>query len=412
MPERSSPKLPRVRLTGRTVPVLTLREGASDTIVFDQDIPGFGFRMRESGVRGFLFQYKAAGRTRRMSLGAFPAVTPEAARKVASELHARVRLGGDPAAERDETRARSGETFGALATTYLPMKAKQVRPRTFYEIERALLVLAKPLHSLNIAQVDRRAIAARLTAVTKNSGAVTANRMRAVLSAFFAWGIGQGFIESNPVTGTGKNPEQPRERVLSIDELAAVWRACDRDSGDIGPILRLLMLTAARGREIAELRWSEVADDFIIIPGERTKTARPLVIPVTAPMQQILNAQTTRDTRVFVFGRRGGAAFTGWGPGRARINARIAVTSAALAHWTPHDIRRSVATGLADLGQPPHIIELILNHAGHRSGVAGIYNRSQYQREKLAALTLWGDHLLAAVEGRPAVVVPFTGAVS
>jgi integrase len=83
-----------------------------------------------------------------------------------------------------------------------------------------------------------------------------------------------------------------------------------------------------------------------------------------------------------------------------------------LAHWTPHDIRRSVATGLAELGQPPHIVELILNHAGHRSGVSGIYNRSTYQREKLAALSLWGDHLLSAVEGKPATVVPFTGAVS
>jgi integrase len=409
MAENSSQRLP-IRLTEKTVSGLTLRPGVSDTIIFDEDIGGFGHRIRASGARSWVFQYKTGGRSKRMALGTFPAVSATAARKAAAALYARVKLGGDPAQERDGTRARSGETVGALLRQYLPAKAKGVRPKTMQDIEHALLDLAKPLHGLNVAQVDRRAVAARLTAVTAGAGPVAANRFRTSLSTFFTWAIAQGLIEHNPVTGTAKNPERSRDRVLSDSELVTIWRACESERSDLGPILRLLMLTGARATEIASLQWSEVTDSHIVIPGTRVKNGRPLVIPLTGLVRSILDARP-RATDDYVFGRRAGRPFSGWGLALAKLNARIAETAGApLAHWTPHDIRRSVATGLAELGQPPHIVELILNHAGHRSGVAGIYNRSQYQREKLAALTMWGDHLLGAVEGKPATVVPFPGA--
>ena len=78
-----------------------------------------------------------------------------------------------------------------------------------------------------------------------------------------------------------------------------------------------------------------------------------------------------------------------------------------LEHWTIHDLRRTVATGMAELGVQPHIIEALLNHvSGHKGGVAGIYNRATYDKEKREALNLWGEHVLSVIEGRGAKVLP------
>ena len=77
-----------------------------------------------------------------------------------------------------------------------------------------------------------------------------------------------------------------------------------------------------------------------------------------------------------------------------------------MAHWVIHDLRRTVVTRMAELGVQPHIIEAVINHAsGHKGGVAGVYNRATYDREKRAALNLWAEHVLAVVEGRTATVV-------
>jgi integrase len=107
-----------------------------------------------------------------------------------------------------------------------------------------------------------------------------------------------------------------------------------------------------------------------------------------------------------VFGRDD-TGFQGWSKSKERIDARIAKAGTPLPGWTPHDLRRTAATRMADLGVGPHIIEAVLNHiSGHKAGVAGIYNRASYDREKREALNLWAEHVLSIVEGRASVVIP------
>jgi integrase len=107
----------------------------------------------------------------------------------------------------------------------------------------------------------------------------------------------------------------------------------------------------------------------------------------------------------YVFGRDD-TGFQGWSKAKEKIDDRTAKKK-AIDHWTPHDLRRTVATRMADLGVQPHIVEAVLNHvSGHKSGVAGIYNRATYAKEKREALSLWGEHVMALVEGRDATVVP------
>jgi integrase len=264
--------------------------------------------------------------------------------------------------------------------------------------------LAKPLHRLQFAAIDRRTVAALIADVKEASGAVTANRTASTLSYLYAWAMGQGFAEANPLIAIPKFSEQARERVLDTNELALIWNATEDDH--YGSIVRLLTLTGQRADEIASLRWSEIGENAITLPSGRTKNKRQHSTPLSGPALNILRAQPWRASDdgtlrelVFGVGQRG---FSGWSRCKERLDERIAQgDEKPLPVWRLHDIRRSVATGMADLGVQPHIIEAVLNHvSGPKAGVAGIYNRSTYEPEKRRALELWANHLMAVVEGR------------
>jgi integrase len=376
----------------------------TDTIVFDGAIPGFGLRTRAGGSQTWVFQYKLGAKQRRMVIGKASALTPAKARKIAGDLYAAVRLGRDPASERETAKVQAAETFKAVAEQFLERQKERLRPTYHSDVERHLLVYAKTLHGISLAKVTKRDIATCLTSVEKNSGAASHNRVRASLSTLFAWAMSRGLAEINPVIGTERIKEHSRERVLDPAELRAIWNACLED--DYGAIIKLLALTGQRAGEIAELRWSEVRDEQIVLPGERTKNHRLHIVPLSAAAQAILDALPRRIGRDLVFGSRNGA-FAGWSSAKYRFDARIAEAGKPLAHWTPHDLRRTAATGMADLGVQPHVIEAVLNHvSGHKGGVAGIYNRATYDKEKREALSLWAEHLMAIVEGRAATVVP------
>src|SRR5262249_50419287 len=147
-----------------------------DRVFFDDDLPGFGLRARASGVHSWMIQYAIAGRTRRVVLGLATALDPGKARATAQKLLAQVRLGRDPASEKELAKAAAGETFGALLPRFLKHQETRLRPRSYTETVRHLQVNAKPLHGLPIETVTRRAIAEQLAKVEENTGAVTRNR--------------------------------------------------------------------------------------------------------------------------------------------------------------------------------------------------------------------------------------------
>jgi integrase len=398
-----------MKLTAKNVRTLPLPSGKSEHVYWDDDVPGFGLRLRETGARRLIFQY---GRrpTRKMKLGAVSAVDFEKVRKTARLLYHRVQLGEDPAAAVAEARVKAAETLGATIKPYLARQKSRLKPRSLVEVERHLLVHLRPLHSLPLAKIERRTIANRLSSIEQASGNRTRNSVRATLHAMYSWAIQEGMAEFNPVAGTSRAPEKSRDRVLSATEINVIWNALPDDH--FGSIMKLLALTGARANEIAALRWDEVHNNMIVLPAERTKNSRSHVIPLSEPARAIINAQPRRTnadgkTRELVFGF-GEGAFAGWGKCRERLNERIInATGKALPHWTPHDLRRTAATMMAECGVQPHVIEAVLNHvSGHRAGVAGIYNRASYEREKAVALGLLAEHLTAIVKGRKSKVTP------
>jgi len=211
------------------------------------------------------------------------------------------------------------------------------------------------------------------------------------------------------VIGTNKAAElKTRERVLADAELAAIWKALP--ANQYGAIVRLLILTGQRREEVGGLQRSEIdfSKALIMLPPERTKNGRPHELPLTAPAIEILEAQPRRGERELVFGE-GEGPFQGWSRAKGTLDRRIASQAdknGRVAPWRLHDIRRTVATRMADLGVQPHVVEVVLNHvSGHKAGVAGVYNRSLYGPEKRAALELWANHVLTIV-GEPSAAGP------
>jgi hypothetical protein len=219
--------------------------------LWDTHVTGFGARRQTNGLFYYV-RYRHNGTQIVRSIGRHGPLTPDTARARAKQLLGTVAGGIDPFAQ-----ALSGEGFPAAIDRYLERKRSSLKPNSFRETERYLRDHSLPLHSLRLAQIDRRKVAALLGEVETGSGAVTRNRARSALSAFFNWCITEGLVDTNPVTGTAKaNEGASRERVLTQDELRKLWRSLD--NGPFSEIVRLLLLTGQRRNEIGNLQWSEI----------------------------------------------------------------------------------------------------------------------------------------------------------
>ena len=395
----------KLRLTERSIANLTLADGESDRVFWDSGVAGFGIRLRAGGSRTWIYRYRIGDKQRSMLLGSAKSVPPNVARKNAALLEARVRMSEDPARDREKAKIEASSTVGALVEEYLEARKAKWRRKSYASVRRYLVEYAKPLHRLPIAEVSQRDAAVVLNNIAKGHGDVTANRARASLCAFFGWVIREGIRlpEGNVASYTEKRKETSRERVLTEVEVKRIWHAAGND--DFGTALRLLILTGQREMEIGALRWDEVHEDRILLPAHRVKNKRAHTVPLSDAAIAILN-QLRDSGRAHVFGDTE-AGYQGWPRAKRILDNHIAETGDPLPHWTIHDIRRSVATHMVELGVQPHIVEAVLNHvSGHRGAVAGIYNRATYDKEKRAALNLWAEHLLAVIEGRKAVVVP------
>jgi integrase len=383
-----------------------LPEGKTDHIFFDDLDRGFGLRVRYTGSKIWVYQYSRNNKTRRMTIGVFPTMSPAQARARVRELSAERRLGADPARDL-AAKQIDRETFKDVVALYLAAKREDIqkgdyRERTYAETERYLTKVARDLNNRPLVAITQPEIAGLLDGIKSNSAS---NRLRASLEALFNWAAARGKVTANPVSLTEKRSEQSRERVLANDELVAIWNALPE--GDFGSIVKLLMLTGQRRSEIGGLRWSEIdlRQGQINLPGERTKNGHPHFVPLSEPVRDILDKQPR--LRDHVFGRGDSAeGFAGWSAAKAALDERLP----DMPHWSLHDLRRTMATGMGELGVQPHIIEAAINHqSGHKAGVAGTYNRANYHAERKVALDKWATHIMGLVTKPKAKAGPKAG---
>jgi integrase len=398
-----------MELTKKTICALKLPEGKTDVEFWDEKLRGFGVRVRP-GSSTFFYWYRIGGIKRRMTLGPAAVETVDAVRESVGKLIARVKLGEDPALDKETRQQQAGVLVGSQIALFLERQMREWKPATYAEAQRYLTRTAAPLHKLPVTGVTQARVVELLDEIAENSGDVSANRARSALSHFFNWVQKRGIElpNGNPVQHAEKRSEKSRERVLTDDELRAIWNACGDD--DYGAIVKLLMLTGQRRDEIARLSYAELVDPpiksrgvgfQIELPGLRTKNGREHIVPLSDAAKAILD-RFPADGREYLFGRDETNGFArSYTRPKERLDAR-----AGFSNWRIHDLRRTCATGMANLGVAPHVVEAVLNHiSGSKGGVAGIYNKAQYLPERRAALTLWAAHLTAIVEGRLAKVV-------
>ena len=430
---RSSKGVGMAELTKSATEKLTVPDGKFDAYLWDPTLPSFGVRkIGSSGSISLVVKFTVGGKQRKQSLGRLiiaGTTTKEdvarmirTARNEAQNALATARLNDDFRAESrakaatdavqaklDATeRARLADQVGPRVETYLVERRRDLRPRSWIETARHLTKHLQALHSLPVTDLRRDIIAAEITRIAKDSGTVAADRVRASLLAFCGWMIERQIIEANPCTGIKRKANGGgRERVLSMEELAVLWRATGSNS-DYDRILRLLMLTGQRREEIGDLEWPEINFERreIQLPAARTKNNRAHVIPLSDQALQILQAVPMRHGRRHLFGT-GKGPFSGWSKSKERLDDRLAGRVAA---WTPHDLRRSFASHCTDFEFGSVLaIEAALNHlSGERAGIKGIYNRGKQERQKRELMERWGAHIAApvalTVEEAPAAV--------
>jgi hypothetical protein len=234
-----------------------LQAGPKPRTEWDSELRGFGVRIMPSGTKSFVVFYRHGGKQRLMKLGRAGSLTPDEARTAATKVLGAVAGGADPAAAK-AARAKL-DRFGDLVPVFLAEKAGGNRPRrqsTLSDYARYLEGYAKPLHSRPVAEISRAEVAAMIAKIQGAHSATVARVFAASVSSFLGWCARRGVAAANVALTVGK-PEapEPRERRLSDEEISAVWKAT-ADGSDYSRIIRLLLLSGQRLREIAELSWS------------------------------------------------------------------------------------------------------------------------------------------------------------
>jgi integrase len=400
-----------MKLTRNTVAALRL-DGKTDLIVFDDELPRFGVRLRRRADgkmdTSYVVQWKRGGVSRRIRIGSADLLGPADARAAAREKLAQVDLGKDPAAERRDRRAKDALTMRSVVTEFLAAKSKSWSPRTKVEATRYLTDANYfgSLHSRPLDTIALRDVSARIVAIQRERGDPTAARARGALVTFFGWAMRMGLTTSNPCIGSITPATTARERVLTGDEIVSIWKACANDH--FGKIIKLLICTGCRRAEIGDMAWSEIDTErsTFTIPAARAKTGKARVIPLLPMLREVIDDVPRMVSRDQLFGGRS-QGFKAWHLGKSALDARANVSG-----WTIHDLRRSVATHMSEqCSVPPHVVELVLGHE-FRTGVQARYNRAPYEREIRDAYLRWHEYLRTLLDGGERKIIPMPNAAS
>jgi integrase len=303
----------------------------------------------------------------------------------------------------------------ALAQQFIDRHChRENRQRTAEETARLLKLHVLPTWGRRLArEISRRDVLELLDHIVDSGKPIAANRTLAAIRKMYSWAIGRDIVPATPCAGV-KPPsaERPRDRTLGDDELRAVWQAAGKLGGPFAGLVKLLILVGQRRDEVAGMRWSELAlespDPTWTLAAERVKNNKAHEIPLSAFVLTILAALPRITGSDFVLTTTGTTPSNGYSKNKRRLDALL---PADMRPWRLHDLRRTVASGMARLRVDLPTIEKVLNHAsGSFAGIVGVYQRHDYQAEKRRALQRWSDHVEQLVTGTPAKVFTLRGA--
>lgn len=388
--------------TFRTVRSLEAIKPPSDGRVdyWDEDVSGLGLRVSSSGRKSWVLMYRVRGdkRLRRATLGTYPTLSLADAREdAATDLRAASK-GNDPAAVRQAE--LQAETFGELAEDYIERYAKKHKKSWFKDRQHLDRDLLPRFKNRKAASIKRREVIALLEDIADRGAPVGANRTLEIIRRIYNWGIEQEIVELNPCQRIKKvGVENRRDRVLSDDEIRAVWAAFENETARMRDLFRLRLLTAQRPGEVSRLRWEDIdlVSGWWTIPAEFSKNGLAHRVPLSQAALDILRGSSGHDDKSgWVF-----PSPSGKGPLRSVWRAMDNIRKHSGIKFVPHDLRRTAASRMTgDLGFTRLVVGRILNHA--EASVTATYDRHSYDKEKKQALDAWGARLTEIVSGEPA----------
>ena len=393
-----------MRLTEKTIKEL-VPPAKGNRITYDDEVPGFGIRVTRSGARAFVLNYVVEGRERRLTIGAWPVWSATGARRRAKELRIRIDQGEDPLGESQQR--RSEPTFAEVATEYLENHAAKKKSGHADKLYLDRDVLPSWGH-LKAGDIRRRDVI-RLVEAKAKATPIAGNRLLGIIRKLFGWAVERDLLATNPCLEVRAPARENRgDRVLSEDEIYRVWHALDTAAmaSECRLAVRLMLALGQRSGEVSGMLWDEVDIERRIwsIPAGRSKNGLAHRVPLTDTALELLG-QAPRWGRFVCPSSRGPGAVTVAGVSNAVKANR---EHFGVAKFTPHDLRRTVASQIAALGFGRVVVGKILNHVDR--GVTAIYDRHGYDAEKRKALDAWDRKLQAIVGGEaPAKLVAIDG---
>lgn len=364
--------------------------------------PGLYVVMHPSGRKSWILRYRFQGRPRGLTLAKpYPDLGLAQARAEAAAALASLKNGVDPATEQATEEAKPN-SVQEVAQEFIMRRIAGTRSHR--EVERIIeKEIVKPWKHRMIGEIKRADALRLIDAINDRGVPVMANRTLGVLKRFFSWCVERGLVEASPVDGIRPSREQSRERVLTEDELRDVWQAAGAMGYPFGPFLRLLIFTAQRRGEVATMRWQDVdlESAMWMLPREVVKAGRAHDVPLSTAAVELLQRIPHFRQGNYVFTTTSGLkAINGFQKAKNKLDKKILEhRQEPLPDWTVHDLRRTVATNLAQRNVPPHVLSSLLNHSpGKLQGITSVYNRYRYTEERREALEKWGAFVLALAE--------------
>ncbi len=432
--------LPREIPMSKSLTVAALEKfkpGGARREIPDGLLTGLYFIVQPTGRKSWAIRYRSGGRPRKMSLGPYPALGLSEAREQARMALQKVQLGDDPAlAKQNAKRAAKKSEFATVTTfegvvrLFLIRHAKP-NNRSWRETARQLGLAPNKSKAdcmddpkafvvvdggitdnwgyRQISDITRAEVITILDEIVDRGAPVMANRTLAALRKLFNWSIERDLVKENPCDRI-KPPtvERSRDRILSDEEIRAFWKAASTMGWPFGELFKILLLTGQRRDEVGRMSWTEINGELWTIPRVRVKNDKAHDVPLNAAAVEVLEALPRITNSDLVFTTNGVNSVSGFSKAKATIDRHMQTVlsdgaadgkTTAIEPWRLHDLRRTVASGMAKLGISLAVIEKILNHtSGSLGGIAGVYQRYDFADEKRRALVAWGNHISYLVD--------------
>ena len=388
---RTRGKLTEMIARSAVVPV-----GRRETVLWDGAVTGFGLRCYAGGVRTWIYRYRAAGVGRRVAsqtvtLGSWPKVSAETARRAALTQAGAVAGGRDPAAERREERRREKATLQVALDDY----ERSLMQRRIVNVKTIMSALRRGLPKLmanDVRTITRADYVTAIAAIERDGRMGAAEDLRKHCRTFAEWCVARGLADYNPLAGL-RRPRLTRAerlevtergRALSDSEFRDVWQTSE-NLGSFGGLMQLALLTGMRRGELSGLRWEDINTDRIVLDARHTKTGVDHEIPLTGLMRQVLANQLRTGSALVFPSSRTNTRILGW----TKLVKRLVAASGV--KLTMHDTRRTCRTLMSRLEVPEDIAELAIGH--QRADLVARYNFDQAWRRRVEAFERVSTHI-------------------